>query len=61
MAADYILYGADHSLFTGKVRAYMRYKGLNWEERPASRDVYLDIILPAMSAPIISVLVTSDS
>ena len=56
MAADYILYGADHSLFTGKVRAYMRYKGLNWEERPASRDVYLDIILPNVGAPIIPVL-----
>ena len=60
MAADYILYGADHSLFTGKVRAYMRYKGLNWEERPASRDVYLDIILPNVGAPIIPVLETSD-
>jgi glutathione S-transferase len=59
MAADYILYGGDHSLFTGKARAYMRYKGLNWEERPATRDVYRNIILPNIGAPIIPVLETS--
>ena len=60
MLADYIIYGADHSLFTGKVRAYMRYKGFNWEERLASRDVYLNIILPNVGAPIIPILETAD-
>lgn len=59
MAADYVLYGGDHSLFTGKARAYMRYKGLHWEERTATRDVYLNIILPNIGAPIIPVLVTA--
>jgi glutathione S-transferase len=59
MAADYILYGGDHSLFTGKARAYMRYKGLHWEERAATRDVYLNIILPNIGAPIIPVLATA--
>ena len=44
MAIDYIVYGGDHSLFTGKVRAYMRYKGLNREERTATRQIYRDII-----------------
>jgi glutathione S-transferase len=58
MAVDYILYGGELSLFTGKVRAYMRYKGLNWEERAASREVYLNIILPNIGAPIIPVLET---
>jgi len=59
MAADYIVYGADHSLFTGKVRAYMRFKSLHWEERAATRDVYLNIILPNIGAPIIPVLATA--
>jgi len=59
MPVDYILYGGDHSLFTGKVRAYMRYKGLDWEERPATREVYKSIILPRIGAPIIPVLQTA--
>ena len=59
MAVDYVLYGGDHSLFTGKARAYMRYKGLHWEERPATRSVYLNIILPRIGAPIIPVLETA--
>lgn len=59
MAIDYIVYGGEHSLFTGKLRAYMRYKGLNWEERPATREVYRNIILPNIGAPIIPVLETS--
>jgi glutathione S-transferase len=57
--ADYLLYGGDHSLFTGKARAYMRYKGLNWEERTATRDVYRNIIAPNIGAPIIPVLQTA--
>jgi len=60
MPVDYVLYGGDHSLFTGKVRAYMRYKGLHWEERPATREVYRNIILPNIGAPIIPVLETAD-
>jgi glutathione S-transferase len=60
MSVDYILYGGDHSLFTGKARAYMRYKGLQWEERPATREVYRNIILPNIGAPIIPVLETAD-
>ena len=60
MPVDYILYGGDHSLFTGKARAYMRYKDLSWEERSATRDVYLNVILPKIGAPIIPVLETSD-
>ena len=60
MAPDYILYGSDHSYFTGKVRPYLRYKGLNYEERLATREVYKQIILPRVGAPIIPVLETAD-
>ncbi|CAA0118975.1 Uncharacterised protein [Halioglobus japonicus] len=59
MHVDYIMYGSEHSLFSGKVRAYLRYKGLNWEERPATRDVYLNTIVPNIGAPIIPVLETA--
>lgn len=59
MAIDYIVYGGDHSLFTGKLRAYMRYKGLDWEERTATREVYRNIILPNIGAPIVPVLETA--
>ncbi len=59
MTVDYIMYGSDHSLYSGKARAYLRYKGLNWEERPATREVYRSIILPNIGAPIIPVLETA--
>ena len=39
MAAEYLLYGAQLSLYTGKARAYMRYKGLDWEEQLATPDI----------------------
>lgn len=60
MSTDYILYGADHSLYTGKARAYMRYKNLNWREVTASREIYKSVILPKIGAPIVPVLETSD-
>jgi glutathione S-transferase len=59
MSIDYVLYGADHSLYTGKVRAYMRYKGLNWEERTATRDIYKAVLIPRVGIPIIPVLETA--
>lgn len=59
MTMDYTLYGSDHSLFTGKVRAYLRYKGLAFEERLATRDIYKNVILPNIGAPIIPVLETA--
>ena len=58
--ADYILYGADHSLYTGKARAYMRFKGLDWEEVTATREVYKSIIVPNIGAAIVPVLATAD-
>jgi glutathione S-transferase len=60
MATDYILYGADHSLYTGKARAYMRFKDLDWREVTASKDIYKAVILPRIGAPIVPVLETSD-
>lgn len=59
MPIDYVLYGADHSLYTGKVRAYMRYKGLNWEERTATRQIYKTVLIPRVGIPIVPVLETA--
>jgi glutathione S-transferase len=59
MDVDYIMYGSEHSLFSGKARAYLRFKDLNWEERPATRDVYINTIIPNIGAPIIPVLETA--
>ena len=57
---DYILYGAEFSLYSGKARAYLRYKGLPFEERLATRRVYKEVIVPGVGAPIIPVLSTPD-
>lgn len=56
---DYILYGGELSYYTGKARAYMRFKALPFEERVASREVYRNIIVPGVGAPIIPVLQTA--
>ena len=57
---QYTLYGGELSLYTGKARAYMRYKHLDWREVLATRDVYKSIILPQIGAPIVPVLETND-
>ncbi len=59
MATEYTLYGGDLSLFTGKARAYMRYKGLDFEELTATRELYKQFILPRVGAPIIPILQTA--
>ena len=55
-APDYVLYGGELSFYTGKARAYMRFKALPYEERVASREVYQNIIVPGVGAPIVPVL-----
>ncbi|MBN7797976.1 glutathione S-transferase family protein [Parahaliea mediterranea] len=60
MSAQYTLYGGELSLYTGKARAYLRYKGLDFQELPATREVYKTIIVPRVGAPIVPVLVTDD-
>ncbi len=60
MSSEYTIYGADLSYYTGKVRSYMRYKNLDWEEKPATLDIYGNFIIPRVGAPIIPVLHTQD-
>lgn len=58
MTNHHQLYGADISYYTGKVRAYLRYKAIAFDEHTATREVYRDIILPRVGWPVIPVLVT---
>lgn len=60
MTVSYELYGAEASYFTGKVRAYLRYKGIAFSEILASREVYRDVILPRVGWPVIPIVVTPD-
>jgi len=55
-----ILYGGELSYFTGKARSYLRWRGVPFEERLATRDVYKKIIVPRVGYPMIPVLVTPD-
>ncbi len=54
------LLGAEVSYYTGKVRAYLRYKDIPFSERAASRDVYKNIILPRTGLRMIPVLISDD-
>lgn len=52
------LYGAEISLFTGKVRAYLRWAGLPFDEVQATADIYRQVILPGVGVAVIPVLRT---
>ncbi len=40
----YLLIGTEQSYFAGKVRAYLRYKDVDWEEALCTRQVYREVI-----------------
>lgn len=54
------LYGAEVSYFTGKVRAYLRWADIPFNETLSNVDVYRNVILPAVGAPVIPVLRSAD-
>ena len=56
----YILYGAPHSLYTGKARCYLRKQGIAYRELMPSHSTYVDRIAPTIGRNIIPVLVTPD-
>lgn len=58
--SNYRLYGADISYYTGKVRAYLRWKAVPFEEIHADANVYRQEILPRVGFPVIPVVVTPD-
>jgi len=58
--ADYTLYGVELSLYTGKARAYLRYKGVNWTEVMPDKKAFFEVIMPTAGSPIIPVMKTND-
>ena len=54
------LLGAEVSLYTGKVRAYLRHKAIPFEEVPATREVYQQVIVPRTGVRFIPVLISDD-
>ncbi|GAA6152020.1 glutathione S-transferase family protein [Pseudoteredinibacter isoporae] len=58
MTQHYTLYGSPASLYTGKVRAYLNYKGIPYQEEISSMKVYKKIILPNTGVGMIPVVKT---
>lgn len=54
------LYAAPLSLYSGKARAYLDWKGIDYEEVLSSGEVYKNIIVPKVGRPVIPVLDTID-
>ena len=56
----YQLLQTEFSLYSGKARAYLRYKGLAFEQSPATLNAYRKIILPRTGVAMIPVLLTPE-
>ncbi|MBB6522069.1 glutathione S-transferase family protein [Pseudoteredinibacter isoporae] len=61
MTEHYTLYGSPASLYTGKVRAYLNYKGIPYQEEISSMKVYKKIILPQTGVGMIPVVKTPEN
>ncbi|WP_432201400.1 glutathione S-transferase family protein [Erythrobacter sp. W53] len=54
------LYAAPLSLYSGKARAYLDWKGVDYREQLSTPDIYRDIIVPNVGRPVIPVMQQSD-
>lgn len=55
------MYGGEISWYSGKLRAYLRYKDVPHQELPSGRDVYKTVILPRVGWPVIPVVITPEN
>lgn len=60
MTAEHQLIGAPVSLYTGKLRSYLRRKNIPFTEVLATAEVYRDVILPRTGVRYIPILITCD-
>jgi glutathione S-transferase len=60
MAPTFQLIGVEHSYFSGKVRAYLRWKQVPFTEIVPTQEVYRQVILPRVGWSVIPVLVVTD-
>jgi len=58
--SNYTLYGAEFSLYSGKARAYLRYKNIAFDEVLSTASVYKNIIQPKTGVKFIPVVKTPD-
>ena len=58
--SDYTLFGSDMSYFSGKARAYLRWKGIPFQEIAPTPQVMKDEIIPNIGWPVIPVLKTPE-
>lgn len=56
----HILYGAPASLFSGKARAYLDWKQIDYQELPPSPEVMQNVIIPAVGYPVVPVVRKDD-
>lgn len=54
------LIGTEVSLYTGKLRCYLQYKNIPFEEVLSTQEVYRDVILPRTGVGYIPVLITDN-
>ncbi len=59
-ATPYKLYGVEMSYYTGKIRPYLRWKQIPFEEIRSGDDIYKSVILPRVGWPVIPVIVTPE-
>lgn len=55
-----ILFAAPLSLYSGKVRAYLDWKDIDYHEQLATPDIMRDIIIPQVGRPVIPVVQLAD-
>ncbi len=55
-----IMYGAPLSLYSGKARCYLDWKGVDYKEVLATPDIHQSEIIPAIGRPVIPVVKLSD-
>jgi glutathione S-transferase len=60
MSEQYTLYGAPMSLYTGKARAYLTFKGLPYKEVFSSLKVYKSVIVPKTGVRFVPVVKTPE-
>lgn len=57
----YTLYSAPISLFSGKARAYLRWKNIDFKEVNSTTEIMKTKLLPVIGWPVIPVLETSET
>ncbi|MEO0436073.1 MAG: glutathione S-transferase C-terminal domain-containing protein [Pseudomonadota bacterium] len=58
--AKYVLYGTEMSYFSGKARSYLRWKGVDLEERLADQEFYEHVCIPKIGRRVIPVTLLPD-